>query len=122
MAHEQFDWVEYAEAVAADIFGACNEEMSRAPEDVRFGNHGSVAINFKSGQWYDFENELGGGIKELIHAYKKIEDRDAAIVYAEQCRENFEHGGRPRPNGNAGNGPHSKKWKQLILTTMPPAR
>jgi Protein of unknown function (DUF3987) len=106
MAHEQFDWVEYAEAVAADIFGACNEEMSRAPEDVRFGSHGSVAINFKSGQWYDFENELGGGIKELIHVYKKIEDRDAAIVYAEQCRENFENGERPRPNGNAGNGPH----------------
>ena len=63
MVHQRFNWVEYAEAVAADIFGACNEEMSRAPEDVRFGSHGSVAFNFKSGQWYDFENERGGGIR-----------------------------------------------------------
>ena len=99
---EHFDWAAYAEAVAADIFGACNEEMSRAPDDVRFGNHGSVSVNYMTGQWYDFENERGGGIKELIRVYKEIEDRDAAIAYAEQCRENFENGEKPRPNGNAG--------------------
>ena len=63
---EHFDWAAYTEAVAADIFGACNEEMSRAPDDVRFGNHGSVSVNYMTGQWYDFENERGGGIKELI--------------------------------------------------------
>jgi hypothetical protein len=101
MAHEQFDWVKYAEAVAADIFGACNEEMSRAPEDVRFGSHGSVAINYTTGQWYDHENERGGGIKELIRVYKEIDDRDAAIAYAEQCQENFENGAKPRSNGKA---------------------
>jgi hypothetical protein len=104
MAHEQFDWVECAEAVAADIFGPPNEEMSRAPEDVRFGSHGSVSINYTTGQWYDFEKERGGGVKELIHAFKEIEDRDAAIAYAEECRENFGNGEKPRPNGNAGSG------------------
>ena len=86
---EHFDWAAYTEAVAANIFGACNEEMSRAPEDVRFGNHGSVSVNYMTGQWYDHENERGGGIKELIRVYKQIDDRDAAIAYAEQCQQNF---------------------------------
>ena len=57
-----------------------------------------------TGQWYDHENGRGGGIKELIRVYKQIDDRDAAIAYAEQCQQNFENGEKPRPNGNAGNG------------------
>ena len=63
------------------------------------GNHGSVSVNYTTGQWYDFENERGGGIKELIRVYKEIDDRDAAIAYAEECQQNFENGGKPRPNG-----------------------
>src|SRR5690349_14416270 len=53
---DEFDWAAHTEAVAADIFGESNAEMSRPPDDVRFGNHGSVSINFTTGQWYDFEN------------------------------------------------------------------
>jgi Protein of unknown function (DUF3987) len=102
----QFDWAAHAEAVVADIFGEPNAEMSRPPDDVRFGNHGSVSVNYTTGQWYDFENERGGGIKKLIHVYKEINDRDAAIVYAEECQQNFENGAEPRPNGNAGSGQH----------------
>jgi hypothetical protein len=68
---------------------------------VRFGNHGSLSVNYMTGQWYDHENERGGGIKELIRVYKQIDDRDAAIAYAEQCQQNFENGEKPRPNGNA---------------------
>ena len=114
----------HTEAVAADIFGAPNEEMSRAPDDVRFGNHGSVSVNYTTGQWYDYENERGGGIKELIRVYKEIDDRDAAIAYAEECQQNFENGEKPRPNGKRGKQPAtiSKKWKQLIPTTMPRAK
>jgi hypothetical protein len=90
---DQFDWVAHAEAVAADIFGEPNAEMSRPPDDVRFGSHGSVAINYTTGVWYDFENERGGGIKELIRVYKQITDHDAAIAYAKLCQRNFENGG-----------------------------
>ena len=114
----EFDWAAHTEAVAADIFGESNEEMSRAPDDVRFGNHGSVSVNYMTGQWYDFENERGGGIKELIRVYKEIDDRDAAIAYAEECQQNFENGEKPRPNGNARkqSAAISKKWKQLTPT------
>src|SRR5262245_16201514 len=97
---DEFDWAAHTEAVAADIFGEPNAEMSRPPENVRFGNHGSVSVNYTTGQWYDFENKRGGGIKELIRVYKEIDDRGAAIAYAEECQQNFENGGKPRPNGN----------------------
>ena len=83
--------------------------MSRPPDDVRFGNHGSVSVNYTTGQWYDFENERGGGIKELIRVYKEIDDRDAAIAYAEECQQNFENGEKPRPNGNAEAGQHHQR-------------
>jgi hypothetical protein len=98
---DQFDWGACIEAVAADIFGSCNTEMSREPEDVRFGGHGSVTVNYETGVWYDHENERGGGVRDLIREYKKIEDRDAAIAYAEECQLHFENGGRPKKNGGS---------------------
>jgi len=81
--------------------------MSRPPEDVRFGNHGSVAVDYTTGRWYDFENERGGGIKELIRVYRKIDDRDAAIAYAEECQQNIENGTSRNPNG--GGQPHERE-------------
>ena len=93
--HDGFDWAAHTEAVAADVFGPCNEHMSRPPENVRFGNKGSVSVNFTTGQWYDFENQRGGGVKELIRVYKGIENRDEAIAYAKQCQDDGE-----KPSGN----------------------
>ena len=83
--------------------------MSRPPDDVRFGNRGSVSINYTTGQWYDFENKRGGGIKELIRVYKEIDDRDAAIAYAEECRQNLENDEKPRSNGNVKAGQHHQR-------------
>ena len=96
---DQFDWAAHTEAVAADIFGDRNEELSHEPEDIRFGARGSVSVNYETGIWYDHENKRGGGVKDLIHAYKNIDDRDAAIAYAEECQRHFENGGKPTKNG-----------------------
>jgi hypothetical protein len=86
-----FNWSDFAEAVAVEILGPPNAEMSRPPGDARFGAHGSVSVNYTTGQWYDHENKRGGGVKELIRVYKEIDDRDAAIAYAEGCQERFEN-------------------------------
>jgi hypothetical protein len=86
--------------VATAIFGACNERLSRPPEDVRFGNRGSVSIDYTKGKWYDFENKRGGGVKDLIKVYKGIDKRDEAIAYAKECL----NGGKPSANRDAGNG------------------
>jgi hypothetical protein len=101
---QTFDWSSYTEAVAAEIFGEPNLERSRPPEDVRFGNHGSVSVNYETGQWYDYENERGGGIKKLIQVYRGIDDHDAVITYAKECQEAFENGG----SLGAGNGESPK--------------
>jgi hypothetical protein len=94
---DDFDWATYAEAVAVDIFGASNERLSRPPEDVRFGNRGSKSVNYLTGIWYDFENNRGGGVKEMIRIFKGIENRDEAIAYAKQCI----NGERPGADDNA---------------------
>jgi hypothetical protein len=102
MTGGQFNWVEHMEAIAGDIFGESNSVMSRPPEDVRFGQHGSVSVNYNTGQWFDFENKRGGGVRELIRVYREIEDHDAAMLYATACRDNLQNGQNPRSNGNAG--------------------
>jgi hypothetical protein len=102
MTGDHFNWVDYTEAVAGDIFGEPNNAMSCPPEDVRFGQHGSVSVNYNTGCWFDFENDRGGGVREFIRIYRGIEDNDAAILYAKECRQNFQNGQNPRPNGNAG--------------------
>src|SRR5262249_39774097 len=56
---DQFDWIAHTEAVVADIFDEPNAEMSRPPEEVRYGNHGSVSINLTTGIWYDFTHKRG---------------------------------------------------------------
>jgi hypothetical protein len=37
MAQGSFCWSEFAEVVALEILGSPNAEMSRPPDDVRFG-------------------------------------------------------------------------------------
>ena len=116
MMPDEFDWAAHAEAVVADIFGEPNAEMSRPPEDVRFGNHGSVSVNCVTGQLFDFENERGGGIKELIRIYKAIDDCDAAIAYAEECQQNFENGEKPRQNGKPEAGQHYQREREATYS------
>jgi hypothetical protein len=110
MHADQFDWAAHIEAVAADIFGSCNTEMSREPEDVRFGNRGSVSVNYETGIWYDHEEKRGGGVRDLIREYKKLEDRDAAIAYAEECQRHFENGGKAK---NGGDSPYIKEVESV---------
>jgi hypothetical protein len=90
--HSLFDWKAHAEAVATDIFGPCDEALSQRCEDLRFGDRGSISVDCATGEWFfvgAYENEYGGTIQDLIRVYKEIDDRDVAIAYARQCRENL---------------------------------
>jgi hypothetical protein len=62
--HHEFDWADYIEAITADIFGAANDDLSRPPENVRFGNKGSVKVDYTAGTWWDFEKDRGGGVRD----------------------------------------------------------
>jgi DNA polymerase I-like protein with 3'-5' exonuclease and polymerase domains len=89
-----FDWAVHTEAVAVSIFGELDAEKSRPPEDVRFGN---ISISLRTGQWCELKGERCGELKDLIRVFKGIDDHDAAIAYAKECRQNFENG--KKPNG-----------------------
>jgi hypothetical protein len=118
---DDFDWATYTEAVAVDIFGASNERLSRPPEDVRFGNRGSKSVNYLTGIWYDFENDQGGGVKEMIRIYKGIENRDEAIAYAKQCMngerpDNAEGEQQQARTKGSGNGQQQRREQEAVYT------
>ena len=51
------------ENAAKEKFGAVNKLMSSAVE-LRFGTNGSVSVDLSTGKWFDFENRVGGVLKE----------------------------------------------------------
>src|SRR5689334_4548286 len=56
------------EAVSRKLLGEPNREKS-TKHQLRFGSQGSMAVEIggnKAGTWYDFENEVGGGVVELV--------------------------------------------------------
>jgi hypothetical protein len=71
--------------VARRLLGEPNKRLSKRNE-LRFGTHGSMAVNLVAGTWFDHENNVGGGTLDLIE-YKERCDRAAAFSWLK--RENF---------------------------------
>lgn len=59
------DFAQHALAVAELFWGEPNKRMSSASE-VRWGAQGSKAIDPKKGTWFDYENQVGGGVIDLV--------------------------------------------------------
>jgi len=53
------------ETLARKFHGEPNRRLSNAKE-LRFGNNGSLKIDLKKGTWFDFEEDVGGGVLALI--------------------------------------------------------
>ena len=53
------------EPVARHLLGEPNKEFSDTTE-LRYGSHGSLAIDLKHGRWYDHEAQVGGGVLALV--------------------------------------------------------
>src|SRR5690348_7946010 len=63
-------------AVATALLGEPNKALS-TKDRLRYGNHGSVEINLAKGAFFDFEEEIGGGVLDLIKRIKGLEGGDA---------------------------------------------
>jgi Protein of unknown function (DUF3631) len=50
---------------ARALLGEPNADLSKSTE-LRFGNHGSIAVDLKKGTFYDHENQVGGGVLDLV--------------------------------------------------------
>lgn len=55
----------YIEQVARHYKGEPNKRLSRGTE-LRFGNNGSFSCCLRSGTWFDFELNCGGGVIDLV--------------------------------------------------------
>lgn len=59
------DLVSHMPAVAMALFGEPNKRLSK-PNDLRYGNNGSLAIDPEKGTYFDHETNQGGGVLDLI--------------------------------------------------------
>jgi hypothetical protein len=60
---QSVDWQRIAPAVATQLLG---EPSSKKSHEWRYGTHGSLVVNIEAGTWWDFENDIGGGVIDLI--------------------------------------------------------
>jgi len=66
--------------IARRLLGKPNKALSTRSQ-LRFGSNGSVAIEIagpKAGSWYDHEEQIGGGARDLLRLKGGIADKDIA--------------------------------------------
>jgi hypothetical protein len=68
------------EPVCAQLLGKPNARLSRPPRDVRYGSNGSLSVNFETGQFYDHEAKIGGGVLAFIQ-HRLGCDHDGALAW-----------------------------------------
>ncbi len=54
------------EQVALALLRPNNERLSRGGRELRFGRKGSLSVDLDTGRFYDFENDEGGGLLDLV--------------------------------------------------------
>ena len=65
---QDHDWQKIAPDVAKQILG---EPKIQKSNEWRWGNKGSFVFTLETGQFYDFEEGVGGGVKWLVEHYGK---------------------------------------------------
>lgn len=66
----------HMEAVARRLLGEPNKSLSK-PTEIRYGTHGSLAIDLKKGVWFDNESKQGGGVLDLIRRERGFQVQEA---------------------------------------------
>ena len=65
---QDYDWQKIAPDVARQLLGEPKFEKSN---EWRWNNKGSLVFTLETGQFYDFEEGEGGGVKWLIEKHGK---------------------------------------------------
>jgi RecA-family ATPase len=81
-------------SVAREILGEPNKALSTANE-LRWGNHGSLAINLQKGTWFDHETGEGGGCLDFLRIKGGLREHKDCFEWLEQ--KGFKE---PRKKGN----------------------
>ncbi|WP_447044273.1 toprim domain-containing protein [Vreelandella sp. H-I2] len=59
------DFAALMEPVARELLGDPNAELSKG-DKLRFGTHGSMAVDIEAGRWFSHEDDTGGGVLDLL--------------------------------------------------------
>lgn len=76
LPHAEGDLAQYMEPVARALLGDPNRQLS-TKAILRFGSHGSMAIDLAKGTAYSHEEQTGGGVLWLIQREKKLSGAEA---------------------------------------------
>jgi len=95
-----------ARAVLEEFMGAPNKALSSRTE-LRWGSHGSVSVDLTKNVWSDHEEQTGGGVLDLLKAFKGYEKPEALQWLQEQGLIEK----RERPANGAANGQHAPQGK-----------
>jgi hypothetical protein len=87
-----------AERVLQESLGQPNRKLSSKTE-VRYGTNGSLAVDLVKGVYQDHEDGTGGGVMDLLKAYKGFDKPDAV----KWLQENGFLEKRDRPGKSGGN-------------------
>ena len=77
---QRIDFAALMEPVALALLGEPNARLSKPPKDIRFGTHGSMSVDYEAGRFFDHENNIGGGVIDLIK-HKNGCDHSGAVSY-----------------------------------------
>ncbi|NLY15830.1 MAG: toprim domain-containing protein [Gammaproteobacteria bacterium] len=69
--------------VANLLLGDPNAALSK-PTELRFGSHGSLAVDLEKGVWHDHEEGIGGGVLDLISRKAGITTRAEQLSWLEK--------------------------------------
>ena len=72
----------HIEPVARELLGEPNGSLSKKTE-LRFGTHGSLAIDLEGDRWFDHEAQTGGGVLDLIALKGGLKDRAEQLAWLE---------------------------------------
>src|SRR2546429_8076024 len=77
------DFVALIGPVATRLWGQPNEEREG---ELRWGTNGSRKVDLAKGTWFDFENNEGGGVLDLIVKETRCGDKRAAHTWLVENR------------------------------------
>lgn len=93
----------HARAVALEIFGEPNKQLS-SQKELRFGSHGSMSVDLEKGTFYDHQEGQGGGV---LWAIERVTGRGGAgaVEWMRERGFDVEDDRPPPPPRQASSGP-----------------
>ena len=99
---EKIDLDELARAIINDVaYELMPDRVSHETDrEIRFGNRGSFSVNKRLGTFYDYEQQIGGGLLDMICHLRNFEQKRQAVHWLQEkgfIDGTFTPSQRPRP-------------------------